>query len=131
MDPLDELCSLLTGGSRVIVISERDVDLKSNSKGNSLFLLKIAEGSLAAGGRGGGFGERKVVSVFCFSSRGGGWKKLFETQEESAAAAFEVPYYVSRIPFTLPDGTEGMGYGVVEPELVRQMAARSGVTFSP
>jgi len=69
--------------------------------------------------------------VFCFSSHGGGWKKLFETQEESAVAGFEVPYYVSRIPFILPDGTEGMGYGVVEPELVKQMAERAGVTFSP
>ena len=115
----------------MIIISERDVDLRSGSTNNTFFLLKIAEGSFAAGGRGGGFGERRVVGVFCFSSRGGVWRKLFETQEESVAASFEVPYYVSRIPFVLPNGAEEMGYGVVEAELVRQMAAKAGVTFSP
>ncbi len=131
MDSRDELSSHLTGGSRVIVIAEKDVDLRTASGGNRLFLLKIAEGSLAAGGRGGGFGERKVVEVSCFSSNGGPWTKLFETREESRVAGFEVPYYVSRVPFTLADGTEEMGYGVVEPELVRQMAAKAGILFSP
>lgn len=131
MNVKDELSSYLTGGSRVIVISEKDVDLRSSSSGNRLFLLKIAEGSLAAGGRGGGFGERRVVGVFCFSSDGGAWTKLFETQEESRAADFEVPYYVSRLPFTLVDGTEAIGYGVVEPELVKQMSAKAGIPFSP
>jgi hypothetical protein len=131
MDGLEELSSHLAGGSRVIVIAEKDVDLRAAASGNQLFLLKIAEGSLAAGGRGGGFGERKVVAVFCFSSKGGSWTKLFETQDESRVADFEVPYYVSRLPLTLADGTETMGYGVVEPELVSRMAARAGVPSSP
>ena len=131
MRALEELSSYLTGGSRVIVLAEKDVDLRIAERGNRLFLLKIAEGSLAAGGRGGGFGERKVVSVFCFSSAGGSWKKLFETSEESVASTFEVPYYVSRLPLTLADGTEIMGYGVVEPELVAQMAAKAGIASSP
>jgi len=131
MRALEELSSYLTGGSRVIVLAEKDVDLRIAERGNRLFLLKIAEGSLAAGGRGGGFGERKVVSVICFSSAGGSWEKLFETNEESVASTFEVPYYVSRLPLTLADGTEIMGYGVVEPELVAQMAAKAGIASSP
>jgi len=131
MDPRDELTSYLTGGSRVIVIAERDVDLRPASGRNRLFLLKIAEGSLAAGGRGGGFGERRVVGVSCFSSVGGNWVKLFETREVKDAADYEVPYYVSRLPLTLADGTETMGYGVVEPELVAQMAAKAGIPSSP
>jgi len=131
MDALDELSSHITDGSRVIVIAEKDVDLRATSGGNRLFLLKIAEGSLASGGRGGGFGERKVVAVFCFSLEGGAWEKLFETREESKVAGFEVPYYVSRVPFTLADGTEAMGYGVVEPDLVNQLAAKAGIPSSP
>jgi hypothetical protein len=131
VDCLEELSFHLAGGSRVIVIAEKDVDLRVAARENRLFLLKIAEGSLAAGGRGGGFGERKVVGVFCFSSKGGSWTKLFETQDESKVADFEVPYYVSRLPFTLANGTETVGYGVVEPELVSQMAARAGVPSSP
>jgi hypothetical protein len=131
MDPLEELSAHLTGGSRVVVIAEKDVDLRGSSEGNRLMLLKIAEESLAAGGRGGGFGERRIVGAYCFSSHGGSWTKLFETLEDSKIAGFEVPYYVSRLPLTLADGTQTMGYGVVEPELVRQMAAKAGISLSP
>ncbi len=114
----------------MILISEKDVDLKSGSADNRLFLLKMAEGSLAAGGRGGGFGERRVVAVFLFARANGTWSKLFETVESSRLVDFEVPYYVSRLPMTLADGTETMGYGVVDPELVGQMLAKADVSSS-
>ncbi len=130
MDAQAELSSLLTGGSRVIVISERDVDLRSGAAGNRLLLLRIAEGSLAAGGRGGGFGERKVVEVMLLSSAGGAWAKLFDSSEESTVARFDVPYHVARIPMVLADGTESMGYGVVEPGLADRMLQDAGVGSS-
>ncbi len=130
MSALEELSSHLTGGSRVIMIAEKDVDLKTPPGENRIFLLRIAEGSLASGGRGGGFGERRVVGVLLFSFRNGAWKKLFETADETRSGEFEVPYYVSRLPLTLTDGTEAMGYGVVEPELVRQMMVKAGVSSS-
>lgn len=124
MSALEELSSLLASGSRVIMIAQHDVDLRGSAPDNSIFLLKIGEGSLAAGGRGGGFGERKVVKTLLFELRGGTWSKLFET-DEPKASEFEVPYYVSRLPFTLRDGTESIGYGVVEPDLVRQMRSKT------
>lgn len=127
METLDELVSHLSGGPRAVVIAERDLDLRPQSEDNRLFLLKIGEGSLAAGGRGGGFGERKVTGVYCFAQRNGVWTKLFGTVEETKAAEFEVPYYVSRLPFVMTDGTEAMGYGVVERELVREMAKKAGI----
>ncbi len=130
MDASAELASHVTGGSRVIVIAEKDVDFKPESVDNRLFLLKIAEGSLASGGRGGGFGERKVIGVFLFSRTNGVWSKLFETQDEARLADFEVPYYVSRLPFILADGSETMGYGVVDPDLVHQMLGKAGVSSS-
>jgi hypothetical protein len=125
MTPTEELSGYLTGTSRVIVIARSDVDLKAPSGGNDLVLLVMAESSLAAGGRGGGFGERRVVKVVHFRCSEGTWEKLFETREEDAVAAFEIPYNVSRIPITLGDGTDAMGYGVVEQELVEQMIEKT------
>ncbi|MDE1853806.1 MAG: hypothetical protein KGI38_08690 [Thaumarchaeota archaeon] len=129
MDALQEMTSNLTGTSRAILISEKDVDLRPRSPDNRLFLLKIGEGSLAAGGRGGGFGERKVIAVFCFQSRDGEWSKLFEASPEQMDA-FEVPYHVSRLPLTMNDGTEAMGYGVVEPDLVGEFSKKAGLSSS-
>ncbi|HEV2226552.1 MAG TPA: hypothetical protein VGR56_07095 [Nitrososphaerales archaeon] len=130
MEAADELASHLSGGSRVIVIAEKDVDLRPQSGDNKLFLLKIAEGSLASGGRGGGFGERRVVEVLFFERRNGTWSRLFRTDDEAGAANFEVPYYVSRLPLTLPDGSESMGYGVVEPDLVHELVGKAGIPSS-
>lgn len=131
MSALEELRDLLSSGARAIVIARNDTDLRPESGDNELFVLKVGEGSLAAGGRGGGFGERRVVGVTAFEKKKGGWSKRYETPNAEAATGFEVPYYVSRIPITLPDGTETMGYGVVEPELVDSMAKRAGISFSP
>lgn len=126
---LDEVNQHLAGGSRAIVISDREFDLRPSSGDFRFFLLKIGEGSLAAGGRGGGFGERKVTAVLCYERKGGSWTKLFEAGE-GQAGSFEVPYYVSRLPMTMTDGSESMGYGVVDPDLVRDMLAKAGVASS-
>lgn len=130
MTPLEEMASHLSGSSRAIVISNREVDLRPSAEDNRLFVLKIGEGSLAAGGRGGGFGERRVTGVACFELRAGEWAKLFEAEGEEDASKFEVPYYVSRLPFTLADGSETMGYGAVDPALVAELSAKSGIGSS-
>ncbi|HEY6283265.1 MAG TPA: hypothetical protein VIW22_05000 [Nitrososphaerales archaeon] len=130
MEAADELVSHLSGGSRVIVIAEKDVDMRPQSGDNKLFLLKIAEGSLASGGRGGGFGERRVVEVMFFERKDGTWSRPFRADDEASVANFEVPYHVSRLPLTLLDGAESMGYGVVEPDLVREMVRKAGMSSS-
>ncbi|MDG6990137.1 MAG: hypothetical protein JRM99_01805 [Nitrososphaerota archaeon] len=127
MDSLDEMTSHLSGGSRVIVISDKEVDLRPSSGDFMLFMLKIGEGSSAAGGRGGGFGERRVTAALCYARRKGSWVKLLEAGEDQSAG-YEVPYYVSRLPLTMADGVESMGYGVVDPDLVREMAAKAGLS---
>jgi len=126
---LEELVSNLTGTSRAVIIASRDVDLRPQSPDNRLFLLKIGEGSLAGGGRGGGFGERKVIVVRCYEQKGGSWARIFEA-EEGKLGEYEVPYYVSRIPISMPDGKEEMGYGVIEPELVAELSKKSGIPSS-
>jgi hypothetical protein len=120
MTPIEELSDLISGPGRAIVIASGDVDLARLGGTNELFVLKLTEGSLAAGGRGGGFGERKVVRVCRFRYSDGNCEKTFETADEAKAGRFEVPYYVARLPITMRDGAEGMGYGVVDPELVGQ-----------
>ena len=130
MEPLEELSSHLAGSSRAIVISDRDVDLRAGGTDTRLFVLKIGEGSLAAGGRGGGFGERKVTGAFCFQRRAGVWARLFAAGEAEHASRFEVPYHVSRLPMVLADGAEMMGYGVVDQELVAKLSVSSGIASS-
>ena len=124
MTPIKELSDLLSGSSRVIVLSEKDVDLRSGRGDGSLVVMKMVEGSLAAGGRGAGFGERRITKVALYRLKEGECEKLFETEDESRLAGFEVPYYVSRLPFVLEDGKEVMGYGAVDPGLVAEYSKR-------
>jgi len=128
MTAVEELSSLLCGPSRVVVIARKDVNLQTLAGENDLILLMMVEGSLAAGGRGGGFGERRVVEVAHFHYLDGACEKLYETRDKGDVARFEIPYHVSRIPIVLLDGTEAMGYGVVEEELVGQMIAKTGTS---
>lgn len=129
MDALEELTGQLTGQSRAIVIAQRDVDLRPESGENRLFVLSIGEGSLAAGGRGGGFGERKVTAVSCYDLKSGSWSLVFRAAPESVGE-YEVPYHVSRLPITMADGSEAMGYGLVDPELVSELSKKSGLVSS-
>jgi hypothetical protein len=126
LNPIDELVQLIQGPARAVVIAERDVDLRSPADVNRLFVLLLTEGSHAAGGRGGGFGERKVVRVALFRCASEGCEKLFETSDETRLAGFEVPFHVARMPMTLRDGTVSVGYGVVDPELVAELSAKTG-----
>ena len=123
-DDLKELTDLVIGSGRVIVIAQADVDLRSEAPDNTLVLLKMVQSSSAAGGRGGGFGERRVTAVSVFRSKGGKWTKVKEIVDEGRAQAFEIPYYVSRLPFVLKDGSESVGYGVVDPELTSALISR-------
>lgn len=131
MSPLEELTALLSGPARAVVISSADVDLSPTAGDARLFVLKIGEGSLAAGGRGGGFGERRVTGVYCFERSGSGWVRLYAEEDEAKASAYEVPYFVSRLPMVLADGTDAMGYGAVDRGLVAEMSAKSGIPSPP
>ena len=71
-----------------------------------------------------------VTGVLCFELCKGEWAKRFEAQGVGEASKFEVPYYVSRLPLTLADGAETMGYGVVDPALVAEMSEKSKIGSS-
>ena len=131
MSPVEVLEALLSGPGRAVVISSTDVDLRPAAGNVRLLVLKVGEGSHAAGGRGGGFGERRVTGVYCFERSGSGWARLYAEEDEAKASAFEVPYFVSRLPMVMADGTDAMGYGVVDPGLVAEMSAKSGIPSPP
>lgn len=124
MTPAEELNLALSGRYRAIVIAEKPVDISPTNQGNRLFLMKVAEGSMAAGGRGGGFGERRVVRVSAFEVKGSDLERTFETEDDSVLGRFEIPYYVSRIPVVLSDHSEAMGYGVIDPALLEEFERR-------
>jgi len=118
MTPLEELAALLSEKSRRILVAENQVDLKSLQGENSIFILQLPEGSLAAGGRAGGFGERRVERLYAFHYVDGACRKLFEVNTPDKLERYELPYHAAGMPIVLPDGSEKVVSGVIDREMV-------------
>jgi len=118
MTPLDELATLITEKGRKILVAENPVDLKSLQGKNSVYILQLPEGSHAAGGRAGGFGERRIEKLYAFHYENGSCKKLFETDTPEKLERFELPYHATGTPVVLPDGSERVVSGVIDPGFV-------------
>lgn len=119
MTPLEELTILLSEKGRRILVAETPVDLKSLQGENSVFVLQLPEGSSAAGGRAGGFGERRVEKLYAFQIGKGACRKLFEVDSPEKLDRFELPYHAAGTPVVLPDGSEKVVSGVIDPEFVQ------------
>jgi hypothetical protein len=118
MTPLEELAALLSEKGRRLFVAENDVNLKSLEGENSIFVLQLPEGSMAAGGRAGGFGERRVEKLYAFHYADGACRKLFEVNSPEKLEKYEVPYHAAGTPVVLPDGSEKIVSGVIDPEFV-------------
>ncbi len=118
MLPLEELTRLLSEKGRKILVAENPVDLRSLSGENFVYILQLPEGSTAAGGRAGGFGERRVEKLYAFHYSNGSCRKLFEVESPEKLERFELPYHAAGMPVLLPDGSERIISGVVDPEFV-------------
>ena len=118
MTPLEELADLLSEKGRRIFVAENQVNLKSLQGENSIFVLQLPEGSLAAGGRAGGFGERRVEKLYAFHYADGTCRKLFEVNAPEKLERYELPYHAAGTPVVLPDGSERIVSGVIDPEFV-------------
>jgi hypothetical protein len=118
MTPLEELTSLLSEKGRRLFVAENDVNLKSLQGENSIFVLQLPEGGSAAGGRAGGFGERRVEKLYAFHYSDGAFRKLFEVDSPEKLERFEVPYHAAGTPVVLPDGSERIVSGVIDREFV-------------
>lgn len=118
MTPLEELTLLISEKGRKILVAENPVDLQRLQGGNSVYILQLPEGSMAAGGRAGGFGERRLEKLYAFHYEDGACFKLFEVDSPEKLEKFDLPYHAAGTPVILPDGSERVMSGVIDPEFV-------------
>jgi hypothetical protein len=118
MTPLEELSLLISGKGRRILVAQNPVDLKTLNGDNMVYVLQLPEGGTAAGGRAGGFGERRVEKIYCFHYQNGSCRKIFESESMEKLDRFELPYHAAGTPVILPDGSEKVISGVIDPEFV-------------
>jgi len=118
MTPLEELTLLISEKGRKILVAEVPVDLQKLTGGNSVYILQLPEGSTAAGGRAGGFGERRLEKLYAFHYEDGACFKLFEVDSQEKLEKFDLPYHAAGTPVILPDGSERVMSGVIDPEFV-------------
>lgn len=118
MTPLEELASLILEKGRKVLVAENPVDLKTLHGANSVFVLQLPDGSSAAGGRAGGFGERRLEKLYCFHYENGACRKLYEVDSPEKLERFELPYHATGTAVILPDGSEKVMSGVIDPGFV-------------
>jgi len=120
MDGLSEFLDVVYAPGRKVYVAEREIDLRNLSDPNDIYILQLPEGSTAAGGRGGGFGERRIVLVYHFTIEGGACRKIATIEEEERLEALDLPYHATAMPITGADGKEKLVSGVVDPSFARE-----------
>lgn len=119
MSGCEELIQLIDDGGRRVYVAESLIDFtKTQAVKNTIFILQLPEGSTAAGGRGGGLGERRVVKTYHFRVEDGGCRKVGETEDAEKLERLDLPYHATALPIVMPDGSERLVSGVVDPEFV-------------
>lgn len=108
-----------------LTISTNDLRLDAPVNQTKIYILEV-EVSNAAGGRGAGFGQRRIARVTCFKNENGTWTKTLDVRKEGVLDGFEPPHHVSLMPLTLEDGNEVVIYGTVDPILVSEYDQRFG-----
>jgi len=104
---------------RCVYVAERPIDLTKLDEPNTIFVLQLPEGfSTAAGSRGGGFGERRVLKVYQYVCGLGDCKKIDESENQETTEMLELPYHAAAFPIILPDGVEKLVSGVADAEFV-------------
>ena len=123
MDGLAELLELVKGKGRMVYVTEKPVDLRDLNTPNTIYILQLPEGSRAAGGRGGGFGERRIIKLFQFRLGGGTCTKVGETEDDAKLDLLDLPYHATAMPVLDVDGGERLVTGVIDPSFVSGYAS--------
>jgi len=126
MSDLEELVALLKEKAEinlVLLVSENDIHLNAKNQKNRIYVLEVDAGGHAAGGRGGGFGQRRFKKVYGFEYEHGICKKFLETTENLEDLDSG---YVVRLPITLPEGKEIMASCSVDSQLVQEYNRKFG-----
>lgn len=124
MSELEELSNLLSEKAEinlVLVVADKDIHLNSKDLKNRIYILEVESGGHAAGGRGGGFGQRKFKKVYGFDYQDGVCKKILETGDNLDDLDSG---YVVRLPITLPNGKEIMASCSIDSQLVQEYNRR-------
>jgi hypothetical protein len=118
MDGLSELLELVTGKGRRVYVAERPIDLRDLQTPNTIYILQLPDGSTAAGGRGGGFGERRIVKLYHFEYGGGACRKEAEVEDDDKLDNLDLPYHATAMPILDTEGKEKLVSGVIDPSFV-------------
>jgi hypothetical protein len=117
----EELARLASEGVRKIFVVKGSIDLRAKDDDTYIFVLELLTGRLgSAGGRVGGIGERKIQKLHCFRIQNRDCTKIFETEDAEQLEKFELPYHAAGLSIILPDGTEKVVTGVVDPEVIER-----------
>jgi len=115
-DGLQDFLELVNARGRKVYVAEKLINLVDLDVSNSIYILQLPDGSTAAGGRGGGFGERRIVKAYHFECGGGSCTKIGEFEDEERLNSLDLPYHATAMPILDPQGNEKLVSGVVDPQ---------------
>jgi hypothetical protein len=118
MDGLTELLGLLASKGRRVYVAEKPVDLRDLNTPNTIYILQLPDGSTAAGGRGGGFGERRIIRLYQFECGAGTCTKIGEEEDDGKLDLLDLPYHATAMPILDAEGNEKLVSGVIDPSFV-------------
>jgi len=118
MDGLIELLELVSGRGRRVYVTEKPIDLRDLRTANTIYILQLPDGSTAVGGRGGGFGERRIVRLYHFQCGDGTCVKVGEVEDDGKLDSLDLPYHATAMPILDTEGKERLVSGVVDPSFV-------------
>jgi hypothetical protein len=131
MDGLSEFLDLLSSKGRRVYVAVKPIDLRTPEAANDIYVLQLPDGSTAAGGRGGGFGERRIVKVYHFESGPGGMRKVSEVEDDERLDALDLPYHATAMPILDLQGNEKLVSGVIDPPFAESYRRALAQTHPP
>jgi hypothetical protein len=126
MDDLSKLLEILNSSGRRVYVAEREVDLSRLGERNTIYVLELPTGSNAAGGRGGGFGERRITRVYHFECGEGLCRKVGEEEDDERLDTLDLPYHATAMPIIDSEGKEKLVSGVIDASFVSSYRERLG-----
>jgi hypothetical protein len=119
---VEEFILLIETKGRRVFVTEELIDLRRLDQPNEIYVLQMPDGSTAAGGRGGGMGERRVVKVYHYSCGQGDCRKVAEFEDAEKIESLDLPYHATAFPIVMPGGAEKLVSGVADKELASSYA---------
>ncbi len=114
-----ELNEILQIPKRKLVVSLSDIALDKNQDNaeNIVFILMVEESRGAAGGRGGGSGNRKIDKIIGFKINNN-HLKIFETENADMIEKFDIPYNAVAMDIILESGEPYVVQGITDKEMI-------------